>query len=174
MVISARSQYGITFYMLVSQAFYSLALGSALTEGLSFAKKNTWKGWTAWFGALAAVISIFLPKFLDSHTRFNLILVQSDKFRDSFEEIDRSFNDQSLQGLKMILVIEELMDYQYVDGGMLTPFIPKGFPIEDSKISWELKSVYDSSPKAVDAVYILFDKDMNLENIVKPSPGSNL
>jgi len=174
MAISLRTQYGSPFYMLVSQVFYSLAVGAVLTEGLIVIKKYAWKRWSLLYLCLTAIVLFFLPGLRASYAIYDSVLTQSDNFRNSFEAIDKTFKDPLTHELKMVFVIEEIMDFKFVDGGMLQPFMPSGFPIKDSMMSWELKSDFDGRPGADDTVYILFDKDMNLEYIVKSSPGSNL
>lgn len=174
MVISCRTQYGSPFYMLVSQVFYSLAIGAVLMEVLVAIKKYKWKGLFTLRMCLVAAVLVFLPGIRTSYTTYNSVLNQSDNFRNSFETIDNAFEDPLTHQLKLVFVIEEIMDFKFIDGGMVQPFMPSGFPINDSKTSWELRSDFDTSSRAADTVYVLFDNDMNLENIVKPSTSPSL
>ena len=78
------------------------------------------------------------------------------------------FQDPATHNLKLVQVIVESMDYRYVDGWGLQRLISNGFPIDDARISYEDVSVFDSKPQAADTVYVVFDKDMNIANIIKP------
>jgi len=172
-VIACRTQYGSPFYMLVSQVFYSLAVGAVLMEVLVAIKKYKWKGLSTLCICFVAVVLVFLPGIRTSYTAYDSVLNQSDNFRNSFETIDNAFEDPVTHQLKLVFVIEEIMDYVFIDGGMVQPFMPSGFPINDSKTSWELRSDFDASSRAADTVYVLFDNNMNLEKIVKPSTSTS-
>lgn len=174
MVIAIRTQHGSPFYMLVSQIFYALAFGAVLTEALQLAKEHAWKGRLVLLTSFIALMLIFLPGIRKSYLQYSTVLIQSDNFQDSFELINEIFTHSSTHQFKIVFVIEEIMDYKYLDGGMLRPFMPSGFPIEESMISWELKSDFESSLRATDAVYFLYDNDMTLEEILKPSAWPSL
>ena len=168
LIIHARTQYGAGFYMLVSQVFYALALGAVLTECMTFLRKHGRKGRLVGVLALMAIVLNFLPGFRYSYSSYNPILLQSDNYRQSLKEIDEVFQDPATHNLKLVQVIVEIMDYRYVDGWGLQRLISEGFPIDDTRISYEDVSVFESKLQAADTIYVVFDKDMNIANIIKP------
>jgi len=168
MLISARTIYGSAFYMLVSQVFYCLALGAVIAESGTIARRYGWLVRSVASIILISVVLIFQAGYQISNEMFSFVLVQSDNYRQSLEKIDKVFDDPTTHSLKLVMVIVEVMDYAYVDGGALQRFMPAGFPIDDARVSYEDVSVFDSRPQAADTVYVVFDKDMNIANILKP------
>ena len=154
--------------MLVSQVFYCLAIGAVIAESGAIARRYGWRARSVASIILISVVFIFQAGYRISNEMFSSVLVQSDNYRQSLEKIDKVFDDPTTHSLKLVMVIVEIMDYTYVDGGTLQRFMPAGFPIDDARISYEDVSVCDSKPKAADTIYVVFDRDMNIANVVKP------
>ena len=168
MLISARTIYGSAFYMLVSQVFYCFALGAVIAECAAIARRHGWWGRLVASITLILVVLIFRAGYRISNETYSSVLVQSDNYRQSLEKIDKVFYDPTTHSLKLVMVIVEIMDYAYVDGGTLQRFMPVGFPVDDVRISYEDLSVFESKPQAADTIYIVFDKDMDIAKIIKP------
>jgi hypothetical protein len=161
-LISARTVYGSAFYMLVSQVFYCLALGAVIKECLLFAKRYAVPGrLTAMFTLLACLL-FFFPGLQSSHREYGSVLLQSENFVRSFERI------------KLKILIDDSMDYKFVDGGSLGKFIASNFPILESNISFMNTNEFQYDLAESDTLYVVYDEEMNIGDVfVLPNRPNN-
>lgn len=171
-LISARTVYGSAFYMLVSQVFYCLALGAVIKEGLLLAKRYAVPGrLTATFTLLACLLFLF-PGLQRSHREYDSVLVQSKNFMGSFERIKLEVARCNQEKLKIL--INDSMDYKYVDGGSLGKFLSSSFPILESNISFMNTNEFQYDLAESDTLYVVYDEEMNIGDVfVLPNRPNN-
>ena len=174
-VISARTVYGSAFYMLVSQVFYCLALGAVIREFLILAKRFVVMGHLTAIFTLFACVLFFVPGLRSSHREYGSVLVQSENFMESFERIKLEVARCNQEKLKIL--IDDSMDYKYVDGGPIGKFISTNFPILESNISYMNTNEFQYDIAESDTLYVVYDEKMNISDVfVLPNrselPGS--
>ena len=162
LLISARTTYASPFYMLVSQVFYAWAMCVAVLVIATFAK-NVWNNSLYLeIVLLTLILSLFYPVVHDTNILYDSVLIQSDNFRESFVQLDQVTKESRKNKLKFVL--EEIMDYRYVDGPPIAVFISSTFSISDGNISWVTKDKVDMSVLDPDTIYVNYDGNMNISS----------
>jgi hypothetical protein len=78
----------------------------------------------------------------------------------SFVQLDQEMKMSGKGHLK--IVIEEIMDYRYIEGAPLALFISSDFPISDANITWVTKDKLDRKVLEPDTLFVVYDANMNL------------
>jgi hypothetical protein len=148
--------------MLVSQVFFGWAICVAVIV-IATLIRNVWKKNSVLeLMVLSLIMSVFYPVVNNTNSSYNSVLVQSDNFRESFSQLDTAVKMSGKNHLKF--VIEEIMDYRYLDGPPIAVFISSNFPIADENISWTTKDKIDLQDLDPDTLYVLYDDEMKISS----------
>jgi hypothetical protein len=161
--ISARTIYGSAFYMLVSQVFFAWALCASvliLSTLLRRAVKSMFQIEYIIFFILAI---IFAQAVRDTSQYYEIGIQQSDNFRESLNGISKAVDQYRKE--RLIFLIDDSMDYKYVDGGPFGRFISPTFSIAEDNISYMVTSDFDEGLADQNALYVQYDEEMRIINI---------
>jgi hypothetical protein len=161
--ISARTIYGTAFYMLVSQIFFAWALcASVLILSNTFRRvlKSTFRIEYVIFLLLAIM---FAQAVRDSGKYYEAGIRQSDNFRESFNEISKAADQYKKE--RLIFLIDDMMDYKYVDGPPLGKFISPTFPITEDNISYIVTSDFVKGLADQNTLYVQYGEEMLIKDI---------